>query len=210
MSEPTFTQSQVDEMIAAAVQARVKNHGAKMAEITAERDALAAKVEETTAAVKERDKLAKLVGELEGRVAETSDRLALSGVGISDEKAAKRLRTAYRSDVEGVEKPPSFAEWLAGDGADDVARFAPVATAAGAAAATAATAETSTAAVGAARGGASTTTATTRQAAGAVKLSPELYAAQMAKLLEKRGAAPAGPARTAVDVEIASLKASRV
>lgn len=52
-------------------------------------------------------------------------RLALAGAAAPSDRDAKRLRAAYQADIEGDEKPPSFADWAAGDGAAMVASLRP-------------------------------------------------------------------------------------
>lgn len=54
-------------------------------------------------------------------------RLALAGELVPTERDAKRAMALYRSDTEGMEKPPTFAEWSAKDGASIVSVLRPAA-----------------------------------------------------------------------------------
>lgn len=57
-------------------------------------------------------------------------RLALAGDAVPTGRDAKRLRAAWQADIEGAEKPSTFAEWASGDGASLVASLRPAAPAA--------------------------------------------------------------------------------
>lgn len=46
----------------------------------------------------------------------TNIRLSLAGDRVVSEKHARQVSAAYEADIEGVEKPPTLAEWLQGDG----------------------------------------------------------------------------------------------
>jgi len=200
MSERTYTQEELDAAVTAAVTSRVKNHGAKVADLQSQIDELTKRADEGAGALKERDKALKRLGEVEAQLGETTDRLALSGVGISDDKAAKRLRAAYRTDVEGVDKPPSFAEWLAGDGAEDVARYGPKGDA------PAGKVEPKVEALAGTGATTRTTTLGTKPAAAPAKMTPEQYAARTSKLLDERAKLPVDK-RKEIDAQMTALKA---
>lgn len=78
----------------------------------------------------------RLEGELSAaqkQVESTQARESLLGARLSlataapDERDIKRALAAYKSDIEGVEKPPTFDAWAAGDGAKIVAAIRPTA-----------------------------------------------------------------------------------
>lgn len=82
--------------------------------------------DEKSAALKAADEKIARIPALEQEVSAASrlrEELALARAGITDERAARRLLSAYRSDVEGTDQPAPLADWLRGDGADDVARY---------------------------------------------------------------------------------------
>lgn len=54
-------------------------------------------------------------------------RLALAGEAAPSERDAKRLRAAWQADIEGMEKPLTFAEWSAKDGAAFISALRPAA-----------------------------------------------------------------------------------
>ena len=58
-----------------------------------------------------------------GEAAQLQTELLLSRAGVQDPKTCRRIVAAYRADSEGIEKPPTLSDWLAGDGADLLARF---------------------------------------------------------------------------------------
>jgi hypothetical protein len=73
--------------------------------------------------------LQKEVGTLKGSLDLSSTRLRLAGDAAPSESAAKMARGAYQGFVDGMEKPPTFEEWSAGDGKSFLASLRPVAAA---------------------------------------------------------------------------------
>lgn len=73
--------------------------------------------------------LQKEVGTLKGNLDLSSTRLRLAGDAAPSESAAKMARGAYNGFIDGVEKPPTFEEWSAGDGKSFLASLRPAAAA---------------------------------------------------------------------------------
>lgn len=96
---------------------------APVSHLTAERQKVAAESERAAALEKQLVESARVASL-------TTTRLALAGAAAPSERDAKLTLAAYNADIEGNDKPPTLADWLAGDGA----RWAPQAAAAPAAA----------------------------------------------------------------------------
>ena len=180
-----YTEEEVNAAKEAAVKERAKNHGKTVDDLEAR----------ATAAEKEAKANAKAAKEVEGlraELGEARDANTLLGHGVSDEKGRRRLRQAYQADQQGVEegKRASFDDWLKGDGAEDLARYAPAGDAGAEAAAGAAKPGAAGAEVGAKPATRTiTTSAGARPAAGAAKMTPEIYQARTATLVDEYAAA---------------------
>ena len=196
-AEGLYTKDEHEAAITAAIKERTKNHSEKV--IKLEED-IAAANKELRAAQKltsDAETFARERDEARAELALTKDGLTLTRHGVTDDRGAKRLRDAYRSDTGelAAEKRPSFEDWLKGDGADDLKRYQPPGT----------KIEPDPKA-GDPKPGVTTVTAGARPAGGQAVMTPTIYAEQMSALVASRGAAPKD-GRAAIDVQMAALRA---
>jgi len=135
-------------------------------------------------------------------------RLALAGAAAPSDRDAKRLRAAYQADIEGDEKPPSFADWAAGDGAAMVASLRPAAAPVAASAAAPAGSAPPAAAPATATAVPNTGAGVVADAAPGVQRTPAQIQAAQRALLDQRATAKArgdGEAVKRLDAERQAL-----
>ena len=85
-------------------------------QITAKREAEAA-LTEAQGKLADLPKITKRLAELEGEVVTHRTAAELSALGVTDSRAQRSLRAIYSAEIDGVEKPPTLADWIKGDGA---------------------------------------------------------------------------------------------
>lgn len=195
-AEGLYTKEEYEAGIASAIKERTKNHSARLIELEDEVKAANKELRAAQKLTAEAENIAKERDEARAELATTRDGLTLTRHGVTEDRAAKRLRLAYQSDVADLaaDKRPSLEDWLKGDGADDLKRYAADGKA-----------DPKADARPDAKPGVVTVSAGARPGGGQPTMTADIYGEQMRALTAERGRVPADQ-RGAVDVKIADLR----